>query len=63
MVGYAQKGWVQMPKQPFVFEVKKRLGRDKIIKYKSMDDYRLFHTHPHNISSLGGCFHKDGLVG
>lgn len=35
---YKQPNLIE-PKQPFIFEIKKTKDKDKIIKYKSMDDF------------------------
>lgn len=51
------------PTQPYVFVIKQSKDSNKILKYKSMDDYTMYSVNMNNLSSLSGCFIRDNNMG
>lgn len=56
---------VSHSKQPLIFEIKNCCvtNEDKIIKYKSLEDYNQFPLALQNIGELSGCFTQDNIMG
>lgn len=43
--------------------IKENKESNKILKYKSIDDYTLYSVNTDNLSSLSGCFIRDNFIG